>query len=50
MLARRSIIDRMLGALRLDVPTYEEIEAAGFALRTGGTVNAGFLTVIGASA
>lgn len=67
MLARRSITDRMLGALRLDVPTYEEIEAdpkatgeaafvvvasslvaaAGFALRTGGTVNAGFLSAIG---
>ena len=67
MLARRSITERMLGALRLDVPTYEEIEAdpkatgeaafvvvasslvaaAGFALRSGGTVNAGFLTAIG---
>ena len=57
----------MLGALRLDVPTYEEIEAdpkatgeaafvvvasslvaaAGYALRSGGTVNAGFLGAIG---
>ena len=27
MIARRSITDRMLGALRLDVATYEEIEA-----------------------
>ena len=66
MLARRSITDRMLGALRLDVPTYEEIEAdpkatgeaafvvvasslvaaAGYALRTGGTVNEGLLSGI----
>jgi hypothetical protein len=62
----RSITDRMLGALRLDAATYEEVEAdpkatgeaafvvvasslvaaAGFALRLGGTVNAGFLQII----
>src|SRR5258705_14023792 len=67
MPAGRSITDRMLGALRLDVATYEEIEAdpkatgeaafvvvasalvaaAGYALREGGTVNAGFLGAIG---
>ena len=67
MIARRSITERMLGALRLDVPTYEEIEAdpqatgqaafvvvasslvaaAGYALRVGGSVNAGLLGGIG---
>ncbi|HUQ42048.1 MAG TPA: YIP1 family protein [Candidatus Limnocylindrales bacterium] len=67
MLARTSITDRMLGALRLDVRTYEEVEvdekatgeaafivvasalvaAAGYALRQGGTVNAGMLGAIG---
>lgn len=67
MPAQRSITDRMLGALRLDAATYEEIEAdpkatgeaafvvvasalvaaAGYALRLGGTVNAGFLSAIG---
>lgn len=66
MPARGSITDRMLGALRLDVATYEEIEAdpkatgeaafvvvasslvatAGYALRTGGTVNEGLLSGI----
>ena len=67
MPTQRSITDRMLGALRLDTATYEEIEAdpkatgeaafvvvasalvaaAGYALRLGGTVNAGFLSAIG---
>lgn len=67
MPAGRSITDRMLGALRLDVPTFEEIEAdpkatgeaafvvvasslvaaAGYALRTGGSANAGLLGGIG---
>lgn len=67
MVGGRTITDRMLGALRLDRSTYEDIEgdpkatgeaafvvvasalvaAAGIALRTGGTVNAGLLGAIG---
>jgi hypothetical protein len=62
----RSITDRMLGALRLDVETFEEIEAdpkatgeaafvivasslvaaAGYALQSGRTVDAGFIGAI----